>query len=37
MEPTSRERIGGFGLKANWPGVALIALGFILLLIGATS
>jgi len=26
---------GGFGLKANWPGFVLIALGAILLLAGA--
>jgi hypothetical protein len=25
----------GFGLRANWPGLALIALGVILLLVGA--
>jgi hypothetical protein len=25
----------GFGIKANWPGVALIALGAVLLLAGA--
>jgi hypothetical protein len=28
---------GGFGLKANWPGLALIALGALLLLIGAAA
>ena len=26
---------GGFGLKANWPGFVLIALGAVLLLAGA--
>lgn len=26
---------GGFGLKANWPGFALIAIGAVLLLAGA--
>ena len=35
LEP--RERGTGFGFKANWPGLALIAFGFILLLIGAVS
>jgi hypothetical protein len=34
LEP--RERGGGFGLATNWPGLALIALGAILLLVGAT-
>lgn len=33
LEP--QERGSGFGLKANWPGLALIALGSILLLAGA--
>jgi hypothetical protein len=33
LEPP--ERGSGFGLKANWPGLALIGLGFILLLVGA--
>ena len=33
LEP--RERSSGFGLKANWPGLALIALGAVLLLAGA--
>ena len=33
LEPP--ERGGGFGLKANWPGLALIGLGFIMLLAGA--
>jgi hypothetical protein len=28
---------GGFGLKANWPGLALIAVGALLLLIGAAA
>ena len=27
----------GFGLKANWPGLALIAFGAFLLLIGAAA
>ena len=35
LEPPAGERSGGFGLKANWPGLALIALGSILLLAGA--
>ena len=26
---------GGFGFKANWPGLALIAVGAVLLLVGA--
>ena len=33
LEP--RESGTGFGLKANWPGLVLIALGAFLLLIGA--
>lgn len=33
LEP--RERGSGLGLKANWPGIALIAFGFVLLLVGA--
>ena len=33
LEP--RERGGGFGLATNWPGFALIALGALLLLVGA--
>ena len=33
LEP--QERGSGFGLAANWPGLALIALGTILLLAGA--
>ena len=32
LEP--RGRRGAFGLKANWPGLALVALGGILLLVG---
>jgi hypothetical protein len=28
---------GGFGLKSNWPGLALAALGAAFLLAGATS
>lgn len=35
LEPPARDRTGGFGLKANWPGLALIALGFILMAVGA--
>ena len=27
---------GGFGLKSNWPGLALLALGAAFLLVGAT-
>jgi hypothetical protein len=34
LEPPAQERAGGFGLKSNWPGLALIGLGFLLLLIG---
>ena len=34
LEPQSRR--GAFGLKANWPGLALILLGGILLLAGRT-
>jgi hypothetical protein len=26
---------GGFGIKSNWPGFALVALGAVLLLVGA--
>ncbi len=33
LEP--RQPGAGFGLTTNWPGLALIALGAILLLIGA--
>jgi hypothetical protein len=33
LEP--QERGSGFGLKANWPGLALIAVGSLLLLVGA--
>jgi hypothetical protein len=33
LEP--QERGSGFGFAANWPGLALIALGAILLLAGA--
>jgi hypothetical protein len=33
LEP--RRPGAGFGLKNNWPGLALIALGAILLLLGA--
>jgi len=33
LEPAGRNM--GFGLKANWPGLALIAFGSILLLAGA--
>jgi hypothetical protein len=32
LEP--RRPAAGFGLKANWPGFVLIALGAILLLVG---
>jgi hypothetical protein len=34
LEPRG-SNTGGFGLKANWPGLGLIALGAILLLVGA--
>jgi hypothetical protein len=34
LEP--RARNSGFGLKANWPGLALIVFGSILLLAGAS-
>lgn len=33
LEPQGRS--SGFGLKANWPGLALIAFGSVLLLAGA--
>jgi len=33
LEP--RETGSGFGLRSNWPGLALIALGALLLLAGA--
>lgn len=35
LEPQPRERSGGFGLKANWPGIILVVVGAILLLAGA--
>jgi hypothetical protein len=35
LEPQVRS--SGFGLKANWPGLALIALGSVLLLAGAAT
>jgi hypothetical protein len=35
LEP--RRRGGGFGLKANWPGFVLVALGAILLFVGAVA
>ena len=35
LEPPPGERSSGFGLKANWPGLAMLALGAILLLAGA--
>ena len=35
LEPQPRS--SGFGLKANWPGLALIALGAVLLLAGAAT
>ena len=31
----STESSGTFGLKSNWPGLALVALGAVLLLAGA--
>jgi hypothetical protein len=33
LEPRRPAR--GFGLKSNWPGLAMVGLGFILLLFGA--
>ena len=33
LEP--RNPAGGFDLKANWPGLALIGVGALLLLVGA--
>ena len=33
LEP--RERGGGFGLRATWPGFVMVALGAVLLLAGA--
>ena len=36
LEPRNRPA-GGLGLRANWPGLALIGLGFILLLAGAAA
>ena len=35
LEPRRPAR--GFGLKSNWPGLAMVGLGFILLLVGAVS
>ena len=35
LEP--RERGGGFGLKTQWPGAAMIAVGAVLLLAAAVS
>jgi hypothetical protein len=34
LEPPRPAR--GFGIKSNWPGMALVVLGGVLLLIGAT-
>jgi hypothetical protein len=34
LEPSGRT--SGFGLKANWPGLALIAFGSVLLLAGGS-
>ena len=36
LEPRVRNTTG-FGLKANWPGLALIAAGALLLLVGAAQ
>jgi hypothetical protein len=33
LEP--QRAAGGFGIKSNWPGLALVALGAVLLLVGA--
>jgi hypothetical protein len=33
LEPQRPAR--GFGIKSNWPGLALVALGAVLLLVGA--
>jgi hypothetical protein len=35
LEPKGSGTAGSFGLKANWPGLALIGLGAIFLLVGA--
>jgi hypothetical protein len=35
LEPRRPAR--GFGMKFNWPGLAMVAAGLLLLLIGATS
>jgi hypothetical protein len=35
LEPERREAAAGLGFKANWPGLALLALGAVLLLAGA--
>jgi hypothetical protein len=35
LEPRRPAR--GFGMKFNWPGLAMVAAGFLLLLIGAAS
>jgi hypothetical protein len=34
LEP-ERPPAGSFGIKSNWPGLALVALGAVLLLAGA--
>lgn len=34
LEP--QRAAGGFGVKSNWPGFALVALGALLLLVGAS-
>jgi drug/metabolite transporter (DMT)-like permease len=34
LEPPAPAR--GFGIKSNWPGLALVAIGAVLLLVGAT-
>ena len=36
LEPPRQRGDGFFGLRANWPGLAMIALGLICLLAGAT-
>lgn len=37
LEPGTLEAGAGFGLKANWPGLALVALGSLVLLASAAG
>ena len=41
LEPATHSNHGetgkGFGMKFNWPGLAMVAAGFLLLLFGAAT